>query len=61
MNSRPSELMLDLLKELALLKQLDEHHLGSPTSELGNAEYDARRLRRKEISDRIRALGKPSE
>jgi hypothetical protein len=57
MSSGASELMLNLLKELALLKKLDEKHLESPESDLGNAEYDARQLRRREITDQIKSLG----
>jgi len=59
MSAKPSELMLDLLKELALLKELDEKQHGLPTSDLEIAESERRQVRRREISDQIKALGEP--
>ena len=48
-----SEAMMDLLKELALLKELD----GTSEAEPKSQESLARRTRRQEITDQIRALG----
>jgi hypothetical protein len=60
LSAKPSELMLDLLKELALLKQLDEKHQGQPKSDTGNAEFEGRQTRRQEICDQIKALAEPT-
>jgi hypothetical protein len=51
--SGQSENMMDLLKELAVLKELD----GRSESELHSEESSARRTRRQQITDQIRALG----
>jgi hypothetical protein len=59
MSAKPSELMLDLLKELALLRQLDEKHQEHLNSDMGNAELEGRQRRRLEISDQIKALAEP--
>jgi len=58
MSTKPSEQMMDLLKELAMLKALDERH--ETESESGAdtaAELDSRKNRRREIGEQIRALG----
>jgi hypothetical protein len=57
--STPSEQMMDLLKELALLKQADEKHENGSGSEADAAELESRKKRRQEISDQIKALGGP--
>jgi hypothetical protein len=56
MGSKPSEQMMDLLKELALLKQQDENGTGS---NVDPTELESRRNRRREISEQIIALGGP--
>ena len=52
-----SETMMSLLKELALLKELDEK--SGPKSKSGDevGEFEARQNRRREITDQIKALG----
>jgi len=55
--SVPSETMMDLLKELALLKELDSKYETGPRSELEVSEFDKRQNRRREIADQIKALG----
>ena len=55
--SEQSETMMNLLKELALLKELDEKSDKEPTSETEALELDARQNRRREITDQIRDLG----
>jgi hypothetical protein len=50
--SAQSETMMNLLRELALLKELE------CSSETGKSEEsEARRTRRQEITDQIKALG----
>jgi hypothetical protein len=57
MSTRPSEQMMDLLKELALLKELDgKHETGSPVDTI---EIESRKSRRQEICEQIKALGGP--
>ncbi len=60
MSTKNSELMLELLKELALLKELDEKQPGQLRSDAGNAELEGRQRRRREISNQIKALAEPS-
>jgi hypothetical protein len=50
--SAQSETMMNLLKELALLKELE---CGSETEK--SEESEARRTRRQEITNQIKALG----
>ena len=57
----PSETMMDLLKELAVIKQLDEKYESGPRSELEISEFEKRQNRRQEIADRIKALGESAE
>lgn len=52
--SKQSENMMDLLKELALLKELDR--TSNNASHTGE-EVKARQNRRQEITDQITALG----
>jgi hypothetical protein len=49
-----SEAMMNLLKELALLKELDGT---SEALKSQDEESEARRTRRQQITDQIRALG----
>ncbi len=56
MSSKSSELM-GLLKELSLIKELDEKYEGGPKSDLEAAEFQQRQHRRQEITDQIKALG----
>jgi hypothetical protein len=49
-----SETMMNLLKELALLKELDGT---SEALKSQDEESEARRTRRQEITDQIKALG----
>jgi hypothetical protein len=55
--SAQSETMMNLLKELALLKELDEKSEAKSKSEKEIREFEARQSRRQEIADQIRALG----
>ena len=57
MSSKPSEQMMDLLQELALLKELDKDDEKGLGSDLQAAEVDSRKRRRQEIGDQIKALG----
>jgi len=52
-----SETMMGLLKELALLKQLDEQTEANSTSDVRTAESEARQIRREEITGQIKTLG----
>jgi len=52
-----SETMMGLLKELALLKQLDEKTEANSTSGGRTAESEARQIRREEITGQIKTLG----
>jgi hypothetical protein len=49
--------MMGLLKELALLKDLDERYEKEPTSKSGNSEFEDRQNRRREITNQIKTLG----
>ncbi len=55
--SSQSETMMNLLKELALLKELDEKSAQKSKSEKQGNEFEARQNRRQEIADQIKALG----
>ncbi|MFZ0293459.1 MAG: hypothetical protein WAL52_07620 [Candidatus Sulfotelmatobacter sp.] len=57
MSSKPSEQMMDLLQELALLKELDKDHKEGSKSDVQAAELNSRKRRRQEIGDQIKALG----
>ena len=57
MSSKPSEQMMDLLQELALLKELDEDDEKRFGSDVQAAEHDNRKRRRQEIGAQIKALG----
>jgi hypothetical protein len=55
--SEQSEAMKNLLKELALLKELDVKSDTDPASEAEASECEARRNRRQEITNQIKVLG----
>ena len=59
MSTKPSEQMMDLLKELSLLKELDEEHETGSASGIDSAELESRKKRRHEICEQIKALGGP--
>jgi hypothetical protein len=48
-----SDSMMNLLKELALIKEQESASPGTHTAE----DWEARRARRQQITDQIRALG----
>jgi hypothetical protein len=58
MSTESSDLMMDLLKELAMLKELDRNDKPEPASEV--TESELRKQRRREIADQIKALGEPA-
>jgi hypothetical protein len=57
MSTTPSEQMIDLLKELALLKEMDEKHESGMGSDIHAADLESRNKRRHEICEQIKALG----
>jgi hypothetical protein len=57
MSTKPSEEMMTLLKELALLKDLDEKHKVGTGLDVDTAELESRKHRRLEIAEQIKALG----
>jgi hypothetical protein len=59
MSLGPSEQMMDLLKELALLKRMDEDETSGEGSDLEIAERESREKRRHEITEQIKSLGGP--
>jgi len=59
MSAQSSEVMMSLLKELALLKDLDEMSKSRAESELEVSEFEQRQNRRREITDQIKALADP--
>jgi hypothetical protein len=56
-SSKSSEEMMDLLKELAMLKEMDEKHETAAGSDVDTAELESRKKRRHEICEQIKALG----
>ena len=58
MSTTPSEQMLDLLKELALLKEMEKQENGLG-SEVDTGDLESRKKRRHEICEQIKALGEP--
>ena len=58
MKTESSNLMMDLLKELAMLKELDRNEEVAPASEA--SELELRKQRRREIGDQIKALAEPA-
>ncbi|MGA8617887.1 MAG: hypothetical protein WB660_05125 [Candidatus Sulfotelmatobacter sp.] len=59
MSSKPSETMMELLKELVLLKELDQKYEGGAASDTEIAECEVRKNRRREITEQIKALAEP--
>jgi hypothetical protein len=59
-SSKSSEEMMDLLKELAMLKAMDEKHETAAGSDVDSAELESRKRRRHEICEQIKALGGPA-
>jgi hypothetical protein len=57
MSTESSEQMMELLKELALLKQLDEKEERGEISDENITDLESRENRRREIADQIKALG----
>ena len=60
MSAESSEAMMDLLKELALLKQLDEKSESEAGSSLQTSEFELRQDRRREITKQIKTLAEPA-
>lgn len=56
MSTESSEQMMQLLKELAMLKELDKKE-SEAVSDGGIAELESRENRRREIGEQIKALG----
>ncbi len=56
MSKEESDQMMELLKELALLKEMDGK---SAESSVSSAELESRRKRRDEILEQIKAMGGP--
>jgi hypothetical protein len=59
MSTESSQQMMDLLKELAMLKELDEKHETGLGSDVDTADLESRKKRRHEICEQIKALGGP--
>jgi hypothetical protein len=60
MSTESSQQMMDLLKELAMLKELDEKHESASGSGVDTAELESTKKRRHEICEQIKALGGPA-
>jgi hypothetical protein len=56
-STKPSELMMNLLQELAMLKQLDKTYDTGTKVESDTVELEQRQRRRQEIADQIKTLG----
>ena len=56
MGSRKSEQMLDLLKELSMLKVLDTEYEGGPQTYSEQDAYRLRQQRHEEITEAMKAL-----
>ncbi len=59
MSTESSQQMMDLLKELAMLKELDEKPETGLGSDVDTADLESRKKRRHEICEQIKALGGP--
>jgi hypothetical protein len=59
MSTESSQQMMDLLKELAMLKELDEKRETGSGSDVDTADLESRKKRRHEICEQIKALGGP--
>lgn len=57
MSENPSEIIMDLLKELALIKESDAKYRGAAGSDLETIDFEQRQARRQEITDQIKVLG----
>jgi hypothetical protein len=55
MSAEQSEEMMELLKELAMLKKMDKKEGGGSSEDA--AELESREKRRREITDQIKVLG----
>lgn len=60
MTANSSEAMMNLLKELALLKTLDVVSESATGSNLETSELALRETRRQEIAEQIKALAEPA-
>ncbi len=58
--SAQSERMMDLLHELALIKELDQQYQIGLRSEVEIVEFERRQDRRVEIGGQIKALAEPA-
>jgi len=58
--SAKSERMMDLLQELALIKELDQQYEIGLRSEVEIVEFERRQDRRVEIGGQIKALAEPA-
>lgn len=56
MSTNPSDVMMGLLQELVVLKELDKEYEIGPRSEVDTAEFNNRQHRRQEISAQMKAL-----
>lgn len=59
MSTEQSQQMMNLLKELAMLKALEEKHETGSGSDVDPAELESRKKRRYEICEQIKTLGGP--
>jgi hypothetical protein len=57
MSTESSEQMMELLKELALLKELDEKKERGEISDENVTDLESRENRKREIAEQIKALG----
>jgi len=57
MSTESSEQMMELLKELALLKELDEKKERGEISDENITDLESRENRKREIAEQIKALG----
>jgi hypothetical protein len=60
MSAKPSDVMMDLLKELVLLKDLDQKYDEGSRTKRKIAQFEERQTRRQQITDQIKALAEPA-
>jgi hypothetical protein len=60
MSAKPWDVMMDLLKELALLRDLDQKYDEGSRTKREIAEFEERQTRRRQITDQIKALAEPA-
>jgi hypothetical protein len=60
MSAKPSDVMMDLLKELVLLKDLDQKYDEGSRTKREIAQFEERQTRRQQITDQIKALAEPA-